>query len=131
MIEYQAESRIESGSTMCLRKIPSNEQPIAEQGPANAQVASIGLELDSLQATAVERVAEQEVLRLDVRAGPPLGALEPRPADLGAPVERLDVQIPGRARPGGRRRTTTNGISLLDASARSNQRSKPSEYMFV
>ena len=27
--------------------------------------------------------------------------------------------------------TTTNGISLLDASARSNQRSKPSEYMFV
>ena len=67
-----------------------------EQRTSYAQVASVGLELDPHQARALERVLEQQKLGLDVRARAPVRPLEPRPADLRAPVERLDVHVPGR-----------------------------------
>jgi len=96
-IAYQAESRIESGSTMCLRKIPSKLAPTPSSAPRTRRLRASGLELHAHRAPAVERVREQQVLRLDVRAGAPLRPLEPRPADFGPLVERLDVQIARRA----------------------------------
>src|SRR5262249_44880022 len=65
----------------------------AEQRSAHAQVARVGLELDPHRVPVLEGVPEQEVLRLDVRAGAPLPPLEPRPADLRAAVGRLDVEV--------------------------------------
>src|SRR5204862_5011053 len=69
----------------------------AEQRSADAQVAGVGLELDAHRVPALERVLQQEVLRLDVRAGAPLRTLEPGPADLRPSMRGLDVEVARRA----------------------------------
>ena len=76
---------------------PLEARPDAEQRAPHAQVARVGLELDAHGAPLVEGAPQKEVLRLDVRAGSPVGAFEPGPADLGSAVNRLDVHEARRA----------------------------------
>ena len=93
---YQAESRGPGRQHHVLPRDPLELRAEREQRPARPLVAGVGLELDALEPAALERVLEQQHLRLDVRAGVPGRRAQPRPADLDAPVVRLVVQVPGR-----------------------------------
>ena len=67
VIAYQAESRTRpSGISMCLRKIPSNCAPMAEDRRPRPLVPGVGLELDAHGAERLERVRQQQQLGLDV-----------------------------------------------------------------
>ena len=96
---YHAESRRSPPRTsMCLRWMPSNSAgKRGERGPRTL-VQRVGLELDAAAAERLERVPEQEVLRLDVRAGSPGGRMHPRVADLEPEMLRREAQVARRAR---------------------------------
>jgi hypothetical protein len=64
---------------------------------ARALVAGVGLELDANGAEALEGMLEQQQLRLDVDAGAPDLAREPRPADLEPPMLGHDREVASRA----------------------------------
>src|SRR4030095_4276693 len=80
-----------------LLEDPLERRPDAEECAAYAEIARVRLELHPHQSAPVERVREQEVLRLDVRSSPPLRPLEPGPADLRSTMEGLDVEVARRA----------------------------------
>src|SRR6059058_4643655 len=63
------------------------------QSGARAFVLRIGLELDPDALELLERMSQEEVLRLDVRARPPGGRNHPRVPDLEPPVLGNDRQI--------------------------------------
>ena len=82
---------------MCLRWIPSNSRGDRSQRRPGAVVLRVGLELDPVHAERLERVAEEQVLRLGVRARAPRGRGVPGVPDLEPPVLGDDVQVAGRA----------------------------------
>src|SRR6266545_524542 len=85
------------GQHHVLAEDPLERGSDAEECAADAQIPGVRLELDAHYAPAFEGVPQEQVLRLYVRTGSPLRTVEPRPADLGAAVERFDVQISRRA----------------------------------
>ena len=109
---------------MCLRKIPSNCAPSASSAPRVRCVAGVRLELDPLQAASLERVLEQQELRLDVRARPPGRPPQPRPADLDAPMlGRRQFEEPRRSDLAAVRDHRERDLVRRADSASSNQRS--------
>jgi hypothetical protein len=54
---------------------PLEARTDAEQCAPDAEVSRVGLELDPHCAPVVEGVAQEQIFRLDVRAGSPVGAL--------------------------------------------------------
>src|SRR5918999_2744112 len=63
------------------------------QRPAGALVQGVRLELDPPRAEPLERVLQQQQLRLDVRARVPRLTTQPRPADLEPPVLRSEREV--------------------------------------
>src|SRR3990170_6789318 len=62
---------------------------------AGALIAGVRLQLDPEAAEPLEGVLEHQQLRLDVHTRPPGGWVEPRPADLEAPVLRPQREVAG------------------------------------
>src|SRR4029079_9960480 len=63
---------------------------------AGALVQRVGLELDAQAAELLERVSQEQVLRLGVRARAPGGRVQPGVADLEAPVLGRERHVAGR-----------------------------------
>ena len=103
---------------MCLRWIPSNSAGSAASAPPRALVLRVRLELDPVAADRLERVPEQEVLRLDVRPRAPGRGVHPRVADLEPAMLGRQRHVARRADRPRRRRATANGWRPSLAAAR-------------
>ena len=91
-----------------MRWTPSNTAPSASRRSARALVLRV--QLDAAAAPRLERMAELEELRLDVRPGAPCGRAEPGPADLDGAVLGSQGQEAGR--PGGLRNGRSSRADL-------------------
>src|SRR5581483_4426418 len=127
---YHAESRIESGRIMCFRKIPSKRAPTPSSAPRTRRFrASV---LNSTRIAPQSSKARRRSRYFVSTFAPVPHCARSSHVQPIATRRCIGSTFRYRVEPTGRSATcTTNGTSRSPASARSNQRSKPSEYMFV
>src|SRR5579871_4135436 len=129
-IEYQAESRIESGRIMCFRKIPSNVAPTPSSAPRTRR-----LRASVLNSTRIAPHPSKALRSSRYFAS----TFEPFPhCERSSHVQPISTRLcigstlryrddPTGSPPA----ITTNGTSRSDSSAMSNHRSKPNVAMLV